>query len=75
MMMMRIPLIVFKHQSTWPSWLGLQNTLTKSLLWGKTPPIAQLAGAVEYTNCFTAEGLDPMSLQDMTLNNLMVRFQ
>ena len=37
--------------------------------------IAQSAGAVEYTDCFSAEGYDPpMSVLDMTLNNLMVRF-
>ena len=38
---------------------------------------AQLAGAVEYTDCITAEGYGrpPTSVLDMTLNNLMVRFQ
>ena len=39
---------------------------------------AQLAGAVEYTDCIFAEGRDPpllLSVLDMTLNNLMVRFQ
>ena len=38
---------------------------------------AQSAGTVEYTNCFSAEGLDPtpMSVLDMTLNYLMMRFQ
>ena len=34
------------------------------------------AGAVEYTNCFSAKGKTPStSILDMTLNNLMVRFQ
>ena len=39
--------------------------------------LAQLAGAVEYTNCTSSEGYDPppTSVLDMTLNNLMVRFQ
>ena len=39
--------------------------------------LAQLAGAVEYTDCISAKGLPPFptSLLDMTLNNLMVRFQ
>ena len=39
--------------------------------------IAQLAGAVEYTDCTSAEGQDPppMSVLDMTLNSLMVRSQ
>ena len=39
--------------------------------------LAQSAGAVEYTDCFSAEGYDPppTSVLDMTLNNLMVRFQ
>ena len=38
---------------------------------------AQSAGGVEYTDCTSAEGLHPppMSALDMTLNNLMVRFQ
>ena len=39
---------------SWPSQLGLQNTLTASLQRGKTPP---------------------MSVQDMTLNNLMAWLQ
>ena len=43
---------------------------------------AQLAGAVEYTDCFSAEGYNPTprpenknktSVLDLTLNNLMVR--
>ena len=35
------------------------------------------AGAVEYTDCFSAERLDlsPTSVLDITLNNLIVRFQ
>ena len=34
------------------------------------------AVAVEYTDCFSAKGMTPpMSVLDMTLNNLMVRFQ
>ena len=40
--------------------------------------IAQLAGAVEYTDCTSAEGVKPLlpnECPDMTLNNLMVRFQ
>ena len=33
---------------------------------------AQLAGTVEYINCFSAEGQDSsLSDQDTTLNNLM----
>ena len=38
---------------------------------------AQSAGAVEYTDFFSAEVEDPhpMSLLDMTLKNLMVTFQ
>ena len=38
---------------------------------------AQSAGAVEYTDCFSAEGktLPTTSVLVMTLNNLMVRFQ
>ena len=36
---------------------------------------AQLAGAVEYTNCFSVKDPPPMSVLDMTLSNLMVRFQ
>ena len=35
-------------------------------------------GAVKYTDCFSAEGWDSsrtMSILDMTLNNLMVKFQ
>ena len=37
---------------------------------------AQSAEAVEYTDCTSAEGLDPsMSILDMTLNSLMVRSQ
>ena len=42
----------------------------------KLPYLAQLAEAVEYTNCFSAGGEDlPTSVLDMTLNNLIVRFQ
>ena len=39
--------------------------------------MAQSAGAVEYTDCTSVEGLDnpPMSDQDTVLNNLMVRLQ
>ena len=39
--------------------------------------IAQSAGAVEYTDCTSAEVWDPppMSVLDMTVNDLMVRFQ
>ena len=39
--------------------------------------IVQLAGAAEYTECFSGEGYDPtpMSVLDMTLKNLMMRFQ
>ena len=39
--------------------------------------IAQSAGAIEYTDCTSAEGQDPpppMSVLYMTLNNLMMRF-
>ena len=55
--------------SLWPMNSGV---LTSLLL------LAQLAGAVEYTDCFSAEGVrppPPTSVLDMTLNNLMVRFQ
>ena len=40
--------------------------------------VAQAAGAVEYTDCFSAEGLpsdSEKSVLDMTLDNLMVRLQ
>ena len=39
--------------------------------------LAQSPGAVEYTDCSSAEEYDPSSttVLDMTLNNLMVRFQ
>ena len=39
--------------------------------------LALSAGAVEYSDCITAEGvrLPPMSVLDMTLNSLMVRLQ
>ena len=38
--------------------------------------IAQLPGVVEYTDCTSAEWWDPLtSVLDMTLNNLMVKFQ
>ena len=39
--------------------------------------LAQSVGAVEYTDCFSAGGNTPlpMSVLEMTLNNLMVRFQ
>ena len=37
---------------------------------------AQLAGAVEYIDCTSADGNPPpTSVLDMTLNNLIVRFQ
>ena len=38
---------------------------------------AQLAGAVEYTDCISAEEypIPRMSILDMTLNHLMVRLQ
>ena len=40
--------------------------------------LAQSAGALEYTDCFSAEGYDPppppINVLDMTLNYLMVRF-
>ena len=38
--------------------------------------IAQSDGAVEYTDFFSAKGRDrPMNVLDITLNNLMVKFQ
>ena len=38
--------------------------------------VAQSAGAVEYTDCISVEGYEPLtSVLDMTLNSLMVRFQ
>ena len=39
--------------------------------------VAQSTGAVEYTDYFSAEGKTPpsMSVLDVTLNNLVVRFQ
>ena len=38
--------------------------------------ITQSAGAVEYTDCTSAEEYNtPISILDMTLNNLMVSFQ
>ena len=39
--------------------------------------VAQLAGAVEYTDCISAKEWPPppMSILDITLNNLMVRLQ
>ena len=36
---------------------------------------AQSAGSVEYADCTYAEVLDPTCAMDMTLNNLMMRFQ
>ena len=39
---------------------------------------AQSAGAVEYTDCISAEGVrshPPTSVLDMTQNNLMLKFQ
>ena len=42
-----------------------------------TEKLAQSVEAVEYTDCISAEGVRPplMSVQDMTLNNIMVRLQ
>ena len=38
--------------------------------------VAQLAEVAKYTDCISAEDkTPPMSVQDMTLNNLMVRLQ
>ena len=38
-------------------------------------PLLALAGTVKYTDCTSAEGLDPSNeCPDMTLNNLIVRF-
>ena len=38
---------------------------------------SQAIGAVEYASCISTEGQDssPLSVLDMTLNNLMVRLQ
>ena len=37
---------------------------------------AQSAGAIEYTDCISAEDDSaPLSVQDKTLNNLIVKFQ
>ena len=38
-------------------------------------PVAQLAGSVELFNCVSREDLNPHSVLDMTLNNLMARLQ
>ena len=45
-------------------------------MWKLNICIAHSAGAVEYTNCISAESktLSATSVLDMTLNNLMVRF-
>ena len=39
--------------------------------------VSQSAGAIEYTNCIYTEAYDPSptNVLDMTVNNLMVRFQ
>ena len=40
--------------------------------------MAHSSGAIEYTDCISAEGIrppPPMSVLYMTLNNLIVRFQ
>ena len=38
--------------------------------------IAQSAGAVEHTDCFSEKGQDPLKrILDMIVNNLMVRLQ
>ena len=46
-------------------------------VWFQITTIAHSAGAVEYTDCFSAEGVRlpfvSMSVLDMTLNNLMMR--
>ena len=59
--------------------LFMTNNHQLNQRWDPNRIIAQLAGAVEYTDCFSAEGWDPsptaMSVLDRTLNNLMVRFQ
>ena len=46
-------------------------------MWSLYYLITQSAMAVEYTDCTSAEGLDPTfnECPDMTLNNLMVRFE
>ncbi len=52
----------------------LQQTKVLALTTQKR--FAQSAGAVEYTDCFSARGNTPTtSVVDMTLNNLMTRFQ
>ena len=55
----------------------IDNKLYLIVLLSKYTNIAQSAGAVEYPDCFSADGQDcPLtSVLDMTLNNLMVRFQ
>ena len=55
-----------------------QTYITEKLLAKhiNTHPLVQSAGAVEYTDWFSVERQDsPTSVLDMTLNNLMVRFQ
>ena len=45
---------------------------------GRTRSIAQSAGAVEYTDCFSAEGYNPpppKSVLYMTLKNLIIKYQ
>ena len=42
----------------------------------KKQTLALLTGAVEYTNCTSAEEYaPPTNVLDMTLNNLIVKFQ
>ena len=53
---------------------SLKYHLTKKPNWEKN--IAQSAGAVEYTDCFTTEGKTLWtSVLDIPKRNLMVRFQ
>ena len=56
--------------------LGVTHYIYLSLSLSLSLSLAMLAGVVEYTDCISTNGKDPLlSFQDMTQNNLMVRLQ
>ena len=62
------------RKKNWTNWNSL--TLTKHLLRKNNNVLDQSAGAVEYTDCFSAPPPPTTTcVLDMILNSLMVRFQ
>ncbi len=77
LIMLSIPVLLLACSQDWTGNFQVIVSFEPSRNFNNKAKTAQSAEAVEYTDCTFAEGYDPppMSVLDMTLNSLMVRFQ